>query len=106
MYYIVYALLYTFSLLPLKVLYLFSDTVYVLLCHVFGYRRKIVIANLRIAFPDRSEAEINKIRKDFYRNFTDNFIETIKLLSGGAKFAREHFAVDGTVLQEQYEKGK
>jgi KDO2-lipid IV(A) lauroyltransferase len=106
MYYIIYGVLYTFSLLPLKVLYLFSDTAYVLLYHIFGYRKAVVRKNLDIAFPDKTPAEKKQIEKQFYKNFTDNFIETIKLLSGGIKFARAHFSTDGTLMQEQFEKGK
>ena len=106
MYYIVYGLMYAFSLLPLKVLYLFSDLAYFLLYHVFGYRTSVVRTNLKVAFPHKTPPEIKKIEKDFYLNFTDNFIESIKLISGGVKFARKHFEYDGTVLQQQYEKGK
>ena len=40
MYYIVYALLYVLSLLPLRILYVFSDIIYFFIYHVFGYRKK------------------------------------------------------------------
>ncbi len=40
MYYIVYGLLYVMSLLPMPVLYLLSDLVYVLLYYIIGYRKK------------------------------------------------------------------
>ncbi|MEO8583719.1 MAG: lysophospholipid acyltransferase family protein [Flavitalea sp.] len=105
MYYIVYGLLYLFSLLPLKMLFLFSDFAYFLLYRVFGYRTKVVRINLKIAFPEKSPAEIKRIEKDFYLNFTDNFIESIKLISGGVKFARKHFHYDGSLLQTQFQKG-
>ena len=92
MYYVVYALLYAFSLLPLKVLYLFSDLAFVLLFHVFGYRKKVVYGNLAIAFPNKTEAERRQIAKKFYRNFTDNFIETLKLISASPAFVDKHFS--------------
>jgi KDO2-lipid IV(A) lauroyltransferase len=105
MYKIIYSLLYLLSLLPLKVLFIFSDIVYVLLYYVFGYRRKVVKNNLLIAFPHKTEEERKKIEKQFYKNFVDNFIETLKLLSGGPKFANKHFIADGSLMEEQFHKG-
>lgn len=81
MYYLVYGLLYLASLLPFFVLYFFSDIAYVMMYHVFGYRRRVVLGNLAIAFPEKSQAERKKIAARFYKNFVDTFIETIKLLS-------------------------
>ena len=105
MYNILYGILYLMSLLPLRVLYVFSTFVYILIYHVFGYRKEVVRKNLLTAFPDKSEAERKKIEKQFYKNFVDNFIETLKLLSGGPKFANKHFIADGTLMQEQFHKG-
>ena len=81
MYYIVYGFLYLFSLLPQFVLYRISDLVYLLLYYVIGYRRKVVSGNLAIAFPEKTQEERTRIAKQFYKNFVDTFIETIKLLS-------------------------
>ena len=81
MYYIVYGFLYLFSLLPFFILYRISDGVYLLLFHIVKYRRKVVDGNLAIAFPEKTLEERTKISKQFYKNFVDTFIETIKLLS-------------------------
>jgi KDO2-lipid IV(A) lauroyltransferase len=105
MYFITHGLLYLLSLLPLRVLYIISDGVYLLLYYILGYRRTVVRSNLLIAFPEKSEPERKKIEKQFYKNFTDNFIETLKLLSGGSRFARKHFSGDGSLMQEQFNKG-
>ncbi len=106
MYYLVYGILYLFSLLPIKVLYIFSDLFYFLLYHVFGYRKEIVYSNLKHAFPEKEEKEIKTIAKKFYRNLTDSFIETIKLLSAGKKFISKRFYGDCSVFHELYENGK
>jgi Kdo2-lipid IVA lauroyltransferase/acyltransferase len=106
MYYLVYGFLYILSLLPLKVLYFFSDGVYVIIYHLFGYRKKVVRSNLNIAFPEKSEQEKKRIEKQFYKNFIDNFIETLKILSGGSRFASAHLSLDNTLLEEQFRKGK
>lgn len=81
MYYLVYGFLYLVSLLPFVILYLLSDFIYFLLYYVIGYRKKVVMDNLAIAFPQKSLAEHKKIAVEFYKNFVDTFIETIKLLS-------------------------
>jgi KDO2-lipid IV(A) lauroyltransferase len=106
MYYIVYGLLYLLSLLPLRILFIISDGIYFLLYYVTGYRRKVVKKNLEIAFPEKTTKERKRIEKQFYKNFIDNFIETLKLLSGGVKFATRHFEADITLMEQEYAKGK
>jgi KDO2-lipid IV(A) lauroyltransferase len=81
MYYVVYGLLYLVSLLPFRVLYLFSDLGYFIIYRLLGYRKSVVMSNLAIAFPAKPPKERKKIASEFYRNFVDTFIETIKLLS-------------------------
>jgi KDO2-lipid IV(A) lauroyltransferase len=105
MYYIIFGFFYLLSLLPLPVLYLFSDFVYFLIYHVFGYRKKVVMHNLSIAFPDRTENEKTQIAKKFYRNFTDNFIETIKFLSAGENFFRKRLTGEFSRFADLYNRG-
>lgn len=69
------------SHLPLSVLYLISDVLYLIARFVIRYRKKVIEENLKFAFTEKSEAERKKIRNLFYRNFTDSFAETIKLLT-------------------------
>ncbi len=57
MYHLVYNFLYLISLLPLGVLYLFSDLAYFIIYHLFGYRKKVVLQNLTIAFPHINTTE-------------------------------------------------
>lgn len=106
MYYIIYALLYFLSLLPLRILFILSDGIYFLVYHIIGYRKDVVRSNLNIAFPEKTAEEKRKIEKQFYKNFIDNFIETIKLLSGGNRYATRHFKADGTILDQEFHKGK
>lgn len=78
-YYPLWLLLSGLSRLPLSVLYLLSDVLYVLVYYVIGYRKKVVKQNLRNAFPEKSEAALKQIRKDFYRQFMDVVVEILKL---------------------------
>jgi len=77
-YYITFPLIYLISILPFKVLYFFSSVVYVIIYYLLGYRKKVVLENLRNAFPEKSEQEISIIRKKFYRYLCDLFLETFK----------------------------
>lgn len=81
MYYIIYPLLYLFSLLPFFILYGVSDFIAFLMCNVFGYRKEVVLGNLETAFPEKTDKERRKIAREFYHYFTDTFIESIKCIS-------------------------
>lgn len=107
MYYIIYVPLYLISLLPMRVLHFISDMLYGLLYYIVGYRKKIVRDNLRIAFPEKSDAEITRIMKNFYHNFVDTFIETLKLLSCGKNFLRKHVTIRNMdILEDLHRKGR
>src|SRR4051794_36994082 len=105
MYYLIYGFLYLLSLLPLPVLYLFSDLAYFIIYHLTGYRKGIVMQNLDIAFPKKSLQEKEAIAKQFYKNFTDTFIETIKLISAGERFIRKHFYGDVSLFSDLHARG-
>ncbi len=77
-----------------------SDAIYFLIYYVFGYRKKVVIANLLIAFPEKSEHERTKIAKEFYGLFIDTFIETIKLISISKNQFLKRFEFDDSLLKE------
>ena len=80
-YYITLPLLYFLSVLPFRALYLLSDFFYFVLYHLLGYRKKVVLTNLRNSFPEKSEQELNQLMRDFYRYFCDLFLETFKTLT-------------------------
>lgn len=106
MYYIIYGFLYLFSLLPFPVIYLFSDFIYFLLYYVFSYRKETVIKNLRIAFPEKSDAELKKISKQVFHNLTDTFMEIIKVISMSDKTFEKRCQGDFTAVNELIKKGK
>ncbi|MBN9379362.1 MAG: lipid A biosynthesis acyltransferase [Chitinophagaceae bacterium] len=105
MYYFFYGLLYLVSLLPMRILYMVADGIYGLVYYVFGYRKKVVMANLQRAFPEKTNAERTRIAKKFYRNLIDSFIEVIKLLSASRRFLKKRFTMDTSVLHELYKTG-
>ncbi|AZB26570.1 lysophospholipid acyltransferase family protein [Chryseobacterium bernardetii] len=74
-------ILFFISKLPLRILYIFSDVMFFLNYYLVGYRKNVITQNLINSFPGKSEDEIRKIRKKFYRNFSDYLVETIKSFS-------------------------
>jgi KDO2-lipid IV(A) lauroyltransferase len=106
MYFVIYSLLYLISLLPWRVLYIFSDGIAFLLKHVIKYRVDVVHQNLIIAFPNKTENERKQIAYDFYQQFTDSFIETIKLLSISDKTFQKRFTSNVEVLNNLYPTGQ
>jgi KDO2-lipid IV(A) lauroyltransferase len=102
MYYLVYGLIYGISLLPTWVLYRISDGLAFMLYYVIRYRRRIVMSNLRNAFPEKTKAERLRIARKFYRNFTDSFIETIKLVSASPAWLEKHFVIDNPEVMEDF----
>jgi KDO2-lipid IV(A) lauroyltransferase len=81
MYYIIYGIFYLVSLLPFFIIYLISDCIFFIVYYLIGYRKSEVIKNLYKAFPEKTDKEIKSISKNFYKNFVDTFIESIKLIS-------------------------
>lgn len=76
-----YSLLYCFSLIPFRVMFVFSDIIFVILYYIIGYRKNVVRENLKTAFPEKTDSERNLIMTKFYKNFCDWIFETIKLCS-------------------------
>ena len=107
LYILVYPLWWLISLLPLSILYLISDILFVLLYYIIGYRRRVVKDNLALALPDRNSTERKQIEKDFYIHLCDFFIETIKSLSISEKEINRRFQFENIdILQDFYNQNK
>lgn len=90
LYYISLPLLYLISLLPFPVLYALSDVMYFILYRLLGYRKKVVFGNLRNAFPEKSEFEIEQLGKKYYHYLCDLTLETFKTLTISKKNMLKH----------------
>jgi Kdo2-lipid IVA lauroyltransferase/acyltransferase len=78
-FHIFYAINWIITLLPLRILYIFSDLLFLGFYYFPTYRKKVVLSNLRNSFPEKSEKEIKIIAYRFYRHLADLFVETLKL---------------------------
>jgi Lauroyl/myristoyl acyltransferase len=57
-------------------LYAFSNLLCLIIGRIIGYRKNIIIKNLKNSFPEKNDIEINKIKIDFYKHFCDLLIES------------------------------
>jgi len=106
MYYLLLILLYPLAAIPLRVLYLLSDVLYFFLYTVSRYRKDIVLDNLRHAFPEKSQEEINTICKAFYKSFCDQWVEMLKLLTISERELNKRFTGNWEVLEQLRIEGK
>lgn len=95
---------YLFSYLPFWILYLISDCLYVLVYYVFGYRKDVIMNNLRNAFPNKTEAERILMAKEFYHNLADIFLEIVKALTMPIEDICKHYKITDTALAEKMTK--
>jgi Kdo2-lipid IVA lauroyltransferase/acyltransferase len=107
LFYFLLPIIYLISLLPFKLLYIFSDALFILTYRIIGYRKKVILNNLRNSFPEKSEEEIKEIARNFYAFFCDLIAETIKTLTISpdklnqrAKFTNE------ALIAEYYQKNQ
>ncbi len=95
--------------LPLWALYGIASVQAFMMARVLRYRRKVVLGNLRSAFPEKQEKEIRKIAVAFYQHLSDVLVEMIKLRTISEKeFLRRCSITEESrkVLLTHYERGE
>lgn len=107
MYYIFYGFVWLITWLPLRVLYLLSDFMFLLVYYVVRYRKKVTRRNLTNSFPDKTQKELRKIERRFYRYFCDLFVETLKLIHISKKQINRRMVYKNTeYIGKLYETGR
>ena len=97
-----YIFIIPISLLPYPLLYGLSDFLFIVIYYGIGYRRKVVFANIRNSFPDKSEAERGKIAKKFYRHFCDLTLESLKIFTISEKEVRKRMVFNNVDVPNKY----
>ena len=104
--FLIFALVYPFVLLlsklPFRVLYIISDVVFLILYYIVGYRRDVVLFNLKTAFPEMDKATLKETEKRFYHHFCDLFIEVIKTLSISEQTLRDRYLFTNIEVLQKY----
>lgn len=97
-----YVIILPFSVMPMFVLHGWSSFAYLLLYHVFGYRKKVVMTNLRNSFPEKSEQELKRIARKFYRHLCDLMVESVKYFTISEKQIKKRMKCRNPELVERY----
>lgn len=95
------------SFLPLVILYLFTDFLFLLLILFIPYRKTVIDRNIANSFPELSENERKTLRRKFYRHFTNLLAESVKSLTFNPSFIKNHIQVKNPeVLSKLYDQKK
>ena len=106
-FYLLFPLIWAFTLLPLRIQYLLSDLLFVLNFLFIGYRKKVVYLNLRNSFPEKSNKDIRSITRKFYRHLFDQMIESIALMHmSPRKILKHNRFKNPEVIEDLYKKNK
>ncbi len=90
--------------LPLGFLYFIGDVLWIPMSVV--YRRRLVLDNLKKAFPDKTIQELKQIRSAFYKNLVAVIAEVIKIPSmDEAEIKRRVKCVNPEVMEEERMRG-
>jgi KDO2-lipid IV(A) lauroyltransferase len=89
------------------VLFAFASFIRFIIYRVIGYRKKVVIQNLKGSFPEMSQKELNRIVGLFYKNLTDVFLEGIKaFLMTRGQILKRHKITNPEVLDHFFKSGQ
>lgn len=80
-YYIALPFLYLISILPFPLMYLLSDFFFIVIYHIVGYRKSVVMTNMKNSFPEKSEHELKQLAEKYYKYLCDMTLETFKTLT-------------------------
>ncbi len=106
-YYLFRFFILIFRIIPFPLLYLFSDLVYLLNYYLIGYRKKVVLDNLRRSFPEKPEEEIRKLARGFYQHLSDLLVESLKAFSMKEEDVVKRYQYENTgFLNEMYQQGR
>jgi KDO2-lipid IV(A) lauroyltransferase len=95
------------SKLPYFLLYKVSDFFFLVMYYLVGYRKKVVLDNLRQCFPEKHEQEIRQICRAFYRHFCDLVVESLKNFSITTEQAQSRMkSLNPEVLNAYAERGQ
>ncbi|ARV13631.1 lipid A biosynthesis acyltransferase [Polaribacter sp. SA4-12] len=101
---IAYPFIWVLSRLPMRVLYIKSDFLYILMYYIIGYRKKVVLDNLKLSFPEKSDEELKKISKKFFKHFIDLIMESVKAFSISEKQILKRYKYKNPELVDKYAK--
>lgn len=101
LFYLTYPLIYLIASLPFSFLYTFSDFLYYIL-RLSGYRKEVILKNLRNSFPGKNKNEIDIAFRAYYHYLCDLVLETLKTMKMTKKEVSEHCIFNSTQWLDKY----
>src|SRR5436190_20244740 len=93
--------------MPFRVLYVLSDGMYFVVYSLAGYRKKVVLENLRNSFPEQSEEEMRVLCRRYYHYFCDLILEILKTLSIKRQTVNRRISFnDVSVFKKYFDRGQ
>lgn len=101
---LLYPFLWLISILPFRLLYLFSDFTYLIVYYVIRYRKNTVRENLALALPHLSDSQRLVIEKKSFQHLCDMFLEMIKTMSISKKEINKRFVFTNIEVYKKLEE--
>lgn len=106
-YYLLLPLIYLISLSPSWILYRISDFLFFIIYRVVSYRKEVVRANLKNAFPEKTDAERKEIEMKHFRYICDLLLESVKTITMSKRYILKHLKFnDVEKINAFYDQGK
>ena len=104
---VIFAFVWLVAWLPISVLFVFSDLLYLVVYRMLKYRRDVVRGNLSHAFPEKRPDEITRIEKRFYRHLCDSFVEWVYPMHRSARTLEKRYRfINPEVINDLYAEGR
>ncbi len=92
--------------IPFSLLYICSDVLSFFLYRILAYRKKVILGNLRKAFPEKSMIDLQLILKHTYQNLSDITLEGIKGMSAShAELTKRYKFINPEIASNIFKKG-
>ncbi len=105
-YLLYYLVIMPISLLPFRVLYILSDGLFLLFYYIVGYRKKVVMKNIKNSFPEKTTLEQNEICRMFYKHFCDLIVESLKIFTISNKDVNKRMVFKNPEFIQRYFENK
>lgn len=97
-----YGIIIPISRLPFPRLYGLSNFMYYVMYYVAGYRKTVVLKNIRNSFPEKTNAEHIQIAKKFYRHFCDLTLESLKVFTISEKDVHDRMVLKNPEVSDKF----
>jgi Kdo2-lipid IVA lauroyltransferase/acyltransferase len=96
-----------FSRVPLSLWYPFARFLAWMSWRVIPYRRHVVVANLKASFPEWTDAQRERVIRDYYRGFGDMLVEIMRSLRLTPRDLEQRVVLrNPQVVRDEIAKGK